>query len=351
MTIRTANDNSTILQVNGVDKVAVREDGTVEAEYFKTPGGVLSPVGMFKNKIINGDFNIWSRGPSQSATGYLSVDRFSLYFTGSGVNAGCQRATINLGAAGGISTSAYQLSLNNPGSSSTSCIRFFQAIEDVQTLAGKTATLSFWARSDVPTKQISTSLGQNFGGGSAAVEFIGVKKYNITSTWQKFTSTFEVPSIVGKVLGSLSGHLALTIWGSAGSEYNSLTDSLGHQAVGSVFITGIQLEEGAVATAFEQRPPSIEETLCQRFHERMVVNWYKSDAYSGYFCAFPWHTRKRVLPTMYAIEFVDVQGIGASVTGIGGDRDVVAQIVFASNATYGQAGRYALTVIADAEIQ
>jgi hypothetical protein len=101
----------------------------------------------------------------------------------------------------------------------------------------------------------------------AQVRAIGTTKVSIGTSWQKVTVTATVPSISGKTLGTNGdSYLALTFWFDAGSDFNARTDSLGQQS-GTFEIAQVQLEPGAVATPFEQRPIGTELALCQRYFE------------------------------------------------------------------------------------
>jgi hypothetical protein len=155
-----------------------------------------------------------------------------------------------------------------------------QRIEDVRTFAGQQATISFWAKVDA-TKNISVELTQTFGTGgtpSAVVDSIGVTKVSIGTSWQKVTVTATVPSISGKTLGTNNDHfLGVNIWFDAGSTYNSRTSTLGQQS-GTFDIAQVQLESGAAATPFEQRPIGTELALCQRYFQTVgqtaTWSWY-----------------------------------------------------------------------------
>jgi hypothetical protein len=81
-----------------------------------------------------------------------------------------------------------------------------------------------------------------------------------------------IPSIVGKTLGANGDDcLEVYFWFDAGSNFNSRTNSLGQQS-GTFDIAQVQLEEGAVATAFEQRHRGQELSLCQRYYLRQTVS-------------------------------------------------------------------------------
>lgn len=161
-----------------------------------------SPLSGFRNKIINGGFDIWQRGVSQSAAGHGSADRWRFYF-GTG--------------AGTVSRQAFDLGQTDvPGNPRFFCrhdlsslagagigTAFGQRIEDVRTLAGRKATLSFYARAEYE-QALGARAIQDFGTGgspSAAVETL-IDEFTVGQTWQKFTATVSLPSIAGKTLGS-----------------------------------------------------------------------------------------------------------------------------------------------------
>lgn len=161
-----------------------------------------SPLSGFRNKIINGGFDIWQRGVSQSAAGHGSADRWRFYF-GTG--------------AGTVSRQAFDLGQTDvPGNPRFFCrhdlsslagagigTAFGQRIEDVRTLAGRKATLTFYARAEYE-QALGARAIQDFGTGgspSAAVETL-IDEFTVGQTWQKFTATVSLPSIAGKTLGS-----------------------------------------------------------------------------------------------------------------------------------------------------
>ena len=95
---------------------------------------------------------------------------------------------------------------------STNNVQKYQHIENVTKLAGKTVTLSFWAKADA-TKNIAIEFGQKFGtGGSPSAELLGIgsQLVALTTIWQKKTITVTLPSIVGKTLGTDGVHTSFT---------------------------------------------------------------------------------------------------------------------------------------------
>jgi hypothetical protein len=192
-----------------------------------------------------------------------------------------------------------------------------QKIEGVRTFAGQTVTLSFWAKADA-TKNITVEFTQVFGfvgSPSAEVTEIGVQKIQLTSTWQKYEITISIPSISGKVLGSDNkDSLNLLFWFDAGSTYASRTDTLGQQS-GTFDIAQVQLEEGSVATPFEQRDIGTEWNLCLRYYETNIYTLMGSGASAGYFVGgfFPFIVSKRANPGLTFSTATEAINIGTMV--------------------------------------
>jgi hypothetical protein len=224
---------------------------------------------MFRNKIINGNFDIWQRGTSQTSSGYGSADRWQNYHDTSTKTASQQSFTLGQTEVPG-NPKYYLRHVITTGGGANDRVFTNQRIEDVSILAGKTFTFSFWAKAD-SAKNIAIEVVQNFGtGGSptSAITGIGVTTYSLTTSWQKFTGTISIPSISGKTIGTDGNdYTSFSFWFDAGSTYNSRTNSLGNQS-GTFDIAQVQLEEGSAATPFEQRPIGVELSLCQRYYSK-----------------------------------------------------------------------------------
>jgi len=225
----------------------------------------------FRNRIINGNFDIWQRGTSQTNAGYGSADRWFLGHTGSTKTA--SRVAFTVGQTEVPGNPKYYLRhvVSSVAGTGNHCF-LDQRIEGVHTLAGQTATLSFWAKAD-SNKNIATEFIQYFGtGGSPSNQITGIQvvTHNLTTSWQKFTATVAIPFISGKTIGSDGNDLLeLIFWFDAGSTYSARTNSLGQQS-GTFDIAQVQLEEGTVPTPFEHRPYGIELALCQRYYYVVV---------------------------------------------------------------------------------
>ena len=261
---------------------------------------------MFRNKLINGNFDVWQRGTSQTASGYGSDDRWSNGNLGSTKTTSQQ--IFSNGQTDVPNSPRYwsRTVVASVANASNYCLKS-QSIENVSTLSGQIVTLSFWAKADA-SKNIAIEFLQYFGTGgtpSSSVSGIGVTTVSLTTSWTKYTVTTSIPSIAGKTLGTANDHfLAVYFWFDAGSSFNSRTNSLGQQS-GTFDIAQVQLEAGSSATAFEQRPIGLELSLCQRYfcsfggnavYETPVVGNALSST-RAYFCV-PFPVEMRTLATL-----------------------------------------------------
>ena len=289
----------------------------------------------FKNYIINGNFDIWQRGTSQTTAGhgigYGSDDRWYNDHVGSTKThsrIACTDTERDL-----FNAQAFSRTVVSSVTGSENITYKDQRIEDVTKLAGKTVTLSFWAKADA-SKNISVEFMQVFGTGgtpSSTVNGISVQKLALTTTWQKFTKTVTLPSIVGKTLGTDGVHTSFTIvrfWFDAGTNFNSRTDNLGHQS-GTFDIAQVQLEEGSVATPFEQRPIGLELSLCQRYYEVVGGSQSYFTPNTTFYQSNVVHykVRKRVVPTVSVV----TSGVAGRVIIIESPATYSSSIILLSN--------------------
>lgn len=252
-----------------------------------------NPTG-FRNKIINGAFDVWQRGTSFSAAGF-TADRWLIQTDGSGATRAITQQTFTPGNAIAGYESIYHLRYNQSVAGTGATFNILdQRIEDVRTLAGQTITVSFWAKAAANTT-IDSSIQQSFGsGGSSEVSGLSSGTFTVTTSWQRFTYTGTLASISGKTVGANS--------------YAAFRINLPRNATFTFDIWGVQVERGTIATPFEQRPIGTELQLCQRYYERASSTsgsqemftsggWDASSTFSG---TWNYVTPKRVVPTVFA---------------------------------------------------
>jgi hypothetical protein len=203
----------------------------------------LGGIAGRSNYLINGNFDKWDYAASQTSNGYGSDNRWINGHNGSTkthLQVACgdtERALFN-------ATYFSRTAITTGGASGNYVVKY-QKIENINLLAGKTITLSFWAKANA-SKNIQIAFIQNFGtGGSPTPETSNNSTYTIglTTSWAKYSYTYTYPSIVGKILGTdgvQTTHSRLDFWFEGGSN--------GQQS-GTFDIAQVKIEDGLVATA------------------------------------------------------------------------------------------------------
>jgi hypothetical protein len=230
------------------------------------------PIGGLRNYIINGDFSVHQRNTaSVTASGQYPMDRWLSVFTGGSMTASRQTLTAAQAATNtSDECSTYILMLDVVGGGGAADLAVgLQRVENVRRLAGKTVTVSFYARRTAGAGDLGVEMVQSFGTGGApstAVDTIGSTKCGLTGTYQKFSVTVAMPSVAGKTIGTDGNdNTSLFFWVSAGSSFSARSGGIGPQTA-QIQIVDVQLEVGPVASKFERRPPSVELSMCQRFY-------------------------------------------------------------------------------------
>jgi hypothetical protein len=226
-----------------------------------------------KNKIINGDFEINQRAfTSNTSNGTYNFDRWYQQNSGGTTTITPQNFTAGSAPVAGYEGRQFCQVVTASQSGAGDYAQLTQAIEDVRTLAGQTATISFWAKASSGTPKISVEVIQRFGsGGSPSAD---VQTYagqvTISTSWARYSITVAVPSISGKTVGTTVNTSSTTwsFWLSAGTNFNARTGSLGVQN-NTFQIWGVQVEAGAVATPFETATGTLagELAACQRYFQ------------------------------------------------------------------------------------
>jgi len=273
-----------LMYYNGTAWTAV-SGATIPTSYGFTAG---------KNAIINGDFGVWQRGTSftpATATNVYTADRFFTNITYSAGTATVAQQTFTPGTA---PVSCYEgtyyprITL----ASTTTEWDFTQNIEDVRKYAGQTVTASFWAKSS-SAQPVKLYMQQIFGTGGSTAVVQDISVGNLSTAWQRFTTTFTLASVSGKTIGTNS-KLSLTIYNTTGLVNSSTID-----------IWGVQLESGSSATSFQTATGTVQGELaaCQRYYLVFTnttqtalgtATYYSATQVTGYF-QFP--VTMRVAPT------------------------------------------------------
>lgn len=252
----------------------------------------------FRNKLINGNFDVWQRGTSgfSTATGTYTADRWR----------NDQTITVVRSTDVPNSGALYSFDVTQ---GSTSYGTFVQRIESANCfdLVGKQITLSFWA------KNVSGSIGMNvlirYAGStdnfSSPVNIQSIGS-SISSSWTYYTFTFN--ALPSQVANGLEVGIYRDL-GSAQTRYSQ-----------------IQLEVGSVATPFERRLYTTELQLAQRYFERdtdtsagFYVTQRSSISNGEWYQTVPFQIWKRAVPTITTFPYTTAANTNRWSNNVGTD--------------------------------
>jgi hypothetical protein len=244
---------------SGKHKLYFKDDG---APYSLDSSGNEKPIGVSssvsKNYIINGGFRIWQRGTSFTTMDAYGADRWK---HGSGGTATVSRQAFTLGQTDVPGEPEFYWRNNTTVAGSATATLLIQRIESVRTLAGQTATLSFWAKAGA-TKTFQVVVQQVFGtGGTPSVDVIALNQaQSIGTAWTRYSYIVAIPSISGKNLGTNNDDY-LEILIQETTSFSTFT----------LDTTQWQLEKGSVPTEFEYRPIGVELLRARRYFRTIMV--------------------------------------------------------------------------------
>jgi len=224
------------------------------------------------NAIINGTFDIWQRGTTITGEGYGS-DRWLLNSAG-GV-ATHSRQAFPVGTNAGKNTPKYYMRVNSSGQSGSNYVHTIHKIEDVRSFAGETVTILGWAKRSSGSGDMSVEVYQQFGAGGSTSVATFAGKVPLTGSLEPFSAVVNVPSIVGKTIGSSGDHVQVGFFTSAGTGLDARTDSLGIQTIG-VDLWGVHIlsgTHGVEACDNYIAPREVDELpRCQRYYNEVAAS-------------------------------------------------------------------------------
>ena len=259
-------------------------------------------IGGRRNIVINGAMNVAQRGTTSTSSSYQTVDRFEYRFGGTDESPTQSQADVASGTTPYTEgfRKSYKIQNGNQtsGAGAADNIYLRQRIEaqDIAnsgwnyTSSSSFITLSFWVKS---------SVAQNFYGYLRTVDGTG-QNYPFETgslsadTWTKVTKAIPGNSnlqfdnnndnglnlsVIAPFWGTdyTDSGVALNTWAAyaSGTRTPDNTSTWYTTNDATLEITGVQLEVGSQATAFEHRTYDKELALCQRYyHELDATNWF-----------------------------------------------------------------------------
>jgi hypothetical protein len=317
-----------------------------------------------KNLLVNGAMDFWQRGTSiPLSTNTYTADRWFWYRFGGGATVSRQLVNDSVN----LPNIQYSLRVQrDAGNSGTNVIGGSQSLETINSIpfAGKTVTLSFYARAGSNFSQASNTLTFAIVSGTGTdqvvtLNYTGVNIFAsvnavLTTAWQRFSCTGTIPTNANEIAVGIGNFLPV---GTAGAndwfEY-----------------TGVQLEVGSSATPFSRAGGDIQGELakCQRYYYQ--TDSYAIASYSAYnsgnfvSSAFAFPVTMRIAP---AISVTDIPGNANRMTQYPLGGSAVANITppsavnirtthwfyeagGTSNGSQGTGGAFAVRYIASAEL-
>jgi hypothetical protein len=268
----------------------------------------------FRNRIINGDMGIAQRTASSTANvisnstlRYDTVDRWGYWAQEASKFTVSQSST----APTGFSNSALITSSTALSVSTSAYYSFAQRIEGFNfsdfgfgTANAKSFTVSFWVRSSIT----GTFPFYCFNSGYSR-SYVSTFTINAVNTWEQKTITVAGDTS-GTWVGATNGYgievgftlAAGSTWFSpSANTWSSTYFGLGLSGAtnflatngATLYITGVQLEVGSVATPFERRDYGRELIMCQRYYEQANMAVYSTVTRNSY----SYHVPKRAYPS------------------------------------------------------
>ena len=231
----------------------------------------------FRNRLINGNFQVAQRGASFTSTSSANnddtynLDRWYVLSDGNDAVDITQTTTVPTGAKNSIGLDVETANKKFGIAQIIENINCFDAI-------GQTVTLSFDAKVSSTTKLDNVKCAIVAWSGTADTvtsdiisawnvegtnpTLITNATYENTPANLNVTTSFARYSVSAAVDTSNTTNIIVFIW-------SDVTDTT---AGDFLYITNVQLEVGSVATPFERRPYGTELSLCQRYYYRMTLS-------------------------------------------------------------------------------
>ena len=210
-----------------------------------------------RNLIINGKMEIAQRGTSSSSNGYQTVDRMFMNLSGGTATMSQEEATL-----GSEVDDQFQYWLKIDTTTGDNNCGLIYKVENVRALREGKATFSFYAKGTNPNGGSYTVGMQRLpaGSGGSTLDTPLNSTVTITSTWTRYTFTFDVPALANTVTETAGSQLYLYVLQPSGDASTNAWE---------LNITGMQLEQGDTATDFEHRTFADELAKCQRYLYRI----------------------------------------------------------------------------------
>ena len=252
-----------------------------------------------RNRIINGNFDIWQRGTSFTGnfTNSYGADRWAQGQFQTGPQS---RQTITQGQ-GPTSQYCIRISDTNATGSRSALSQMIESVNSID-LAGQQVTLSFWIRFSAASRPDNSVFDYqlseydsvdpvHLSTGATRTNGTNISSGSLPTVWTKYTKTITA----GASMKNLGVRFLFNDLRTASSEGDFWYE-----------VAEVQVEAGSVATPFEHRQYGQELALCQRYYYVLSAasnqNTFFSST-SGYtstqaLCVIPFSNTMRTNPSL-----------------------------------------------------
>lgn len=245
-------------------RLAVGNNGDTLLADSATSTGLRWQAPKTQNGAYNSGFDIWQRGTSFTANAGVAytADRWVSWATTAGQSIYNNRQSVgNLSVSPNLAVQYCMRQGRTSGNTNTGAQRLFQTLEsaDSYRFAGKTVTLSFYARAGSGFTGVALTSFVTTGTGTDQIyySFTGstetTQNNAITTSWQRFSQTVTLGTSTTEVA---FGFYFLGVGTAGANDYFE--------------VTGVQFEEGSVATPYSRMSGTLagELAACQRYFEK-----------------------------------------------------------------------------------
>ena len=265
----------------------------------------------FKNRIINGDFQVWQRGEDVTISkqnGYMGVDRFFTWQLGTDSNGNTINAVCDVENKkeydGQDSISSYYIS-NTDTSLTNTKFGITQRVEPLNywDLINKKITISFWIKTNKNTFNFYIWHDYIDSNGNEVGEAIYSEDISIQpDTWTKIERTITLSSTNYTTIDKerFTELFAVKISNVTDNDYIQLKQ--------------IQAEKSDIATEFEHVPYDVQLQRCLRYYEiidetaLIMIKLNSGGNFGGVNRPTLLFTEKRVVPALKVLNYINSNG-------------------------------------------
>jgi len=250
------NTARSVAKVNSSNVLEVG-DSNLAGIQFNTPYSDLSSI--YRQAIINGNFDVWQRGTSFTSNSIYTADRWKYYDTGSS-------RTVTRDTDVPNTSSLYSIKTVCSTGGTNKVVTFTQNIEGsiAGRFSGKKVTVSFYIKASAGSGSLNNGLISihypsaldNF----TTIEYVTGTSFTPTTSWQLVTATFTLPATSTSGYSIANG---FSVGIQAGCTDNTTL---------TVRLAQVQLCAGEVALPFQPKSFNEELRACLRYFYNPLYN-------------------------------------------------------------------------------